>query len=150
MTRVVVTGAAGRLGSRVVRLLAGRDDAPEVVGVDLLPSNPGGPSHRLDLATADLADAFAGADAVLHLASVFGAGLEGPEIDTAVEVALARRVLEAADHAGVGHVVVMSSATVFVQAVVSIDGKKVADGKAGPMTDRLREIYVDFARKTAV
>ena len=86
MTRVVVTGAAGRLGSRVVRLLAGRDDAPEVVGVDLLPSNPGGPSHRLDLATADLADAFAGADAVLHLASVFGAGLEGPEIDTAVEL----------------------------------------------------------------
>ncbi len=113
MTRVVVTGAAGRLGSRVVRLLAARDDAPEVVGVDLLPSNPGGPSHRLDLATAALADAFADADAVLHLASVFGAGLEGPEIDTAVEVALARRVLEAADRAGVGHLVVMSSATVY-------------------------------------
>ncbi len=113
MARVVVTGAAGRLGSRVVRLLTARDDAPEVVGVDLLPSNPGGPSHRLDLATADLADAFADADAVLHLASVFGAGLEGPEIDTAVEVAIARRVLEAADHAGVGQVVVMSSATVY-------------------------------------
>jgi D-alanine transaminase len=44
----------------------------------------------------------------------------------------------------------ITSATVFVQPVVSIDGKKVADGKPGPMTNRLREIYVDFARATAV
>jgi D-alanine transaminase len=43
----------------------------------------------------------------------------------------------------------ITSATVFVQAVVSIDGKTVADGKPGPMTNRLREIYVDFARATA-
>jgi D-alanine transaminase len=44
----------------------------------------------------------------------------------------------------------ITSATVFVQAVTSIDGRKVADGKPGPMTNRLREIYVDFARATAV
>jgi len=44
----------------------------------------------------------------------------------------------------------VTSATVFVQAVVSIDGKKVGNGKPGPMTDRLREIYVDFAKATAV
>jgi D-alanine transaminase len=44
----------------------------------------------------------------------------------------------------------ITSASVFVQAVVSIDGKKVADGKPGPMTSRLREIYVDFAKATAV
>ena len=44
----------------------------------------------------------------------------------------------------------ITSATVFVQAVVAIDGRKVADGKPGPMTNRLREIYVDFARATAV
>jgi D-alanine transaminase len=44
----------------------------------------------------------------------------------------------------------ITSATSFVQAVVTIDGKTVANGKPGPMTDRLREIYVDFARKTAV
>jgi len=43
----------------------------------------------------------------------------------------------------------ITSATVFVQAVVSIDGKTVANGRPGPMTDRLREIYVDFARATA-
>ena len=43
----------------------------------------------------------------------------------------------------------ITSATVFVQAVVSIDGKQVANGKPGPMTDRLREIYVEFAKATA-
>jgi D-alanine transaminase len=43
----------------------------------------------------------------------------------------------------------ITSATVFVQAVVSIDGKTVGNGRPGPMTDRLREIYVDFARATA-
>jgi D-alanine transaminase len=42
----------------------------------------------------------------------------------------------------------ITSASLFVQAVVSIDGKTVANGKPGPMTDRLREIYVDFARAT--
>jgi D-alanine transaminase len=43
-----------------------------------------------------------------------------------------------------------TSATLFVQAVVSIDGKSVGDGRPGPVTNRLREIYVDFARATAV
>jgi D-alanine transaminase len=43
----------------------------------------------------------------------------------------------------------ITSASLFVQAVVTIDGKPVANGKPGPMTNRLREIYVDFARATA-
>ena len=43
----------------------------------------------------------------------------------------------------------ITSATLFVQAVVSIDGKPVANGKPGPMTHRLREIYVEFARATS-
>jgi D-alanine transaminase len=43
-----------------------------------------------------------------------------------------------------------TSASVFVQPVVSIDGKPVGNGKPGPMAQRLREIYVEFARKTAV
>jgi D-alanine transaminase len=43
----------------------------------------------------------------------------------------------------------ITSASSFVQAVVSIDGKTVADGKPGPMARRLREIYVDFAKATA-
>jgi D-alanine transaminase len=44
----------------------------------------------------------------------------------------------------------VTSATVFVQAVVSIDGKTVANGKPGPMTSRLRDIYIEFAKASAV
>jgi D-alanine transaminase len=44
----------------------------------------------------------------------------------------------------------ITSASSFVQAVVTIDGQRVANGKPGPMTNRLREIYVEFARATAV
>jgi D-alanine transaminase len=42
----------------------------------------------------------------------------------------------------------ITSASSFVQAVVSIDGKAVANGKPGPMASRLREIYIDFAKAT--
>jgi D-alanine transaminase len=44
----------------------------------------------------------------------------------------------------------ITSATLFVQPVISIDGKPVAGGRPGPMTSRLREIYIDFACATAV
>jgi D-alanine transaminase len=43
----------------------------------------------------------------------------------------------------------ITSASSYVQAVVKIDGKPVADGKPGQMATRLREIYVEFARATA-
>jgi D-alanine transaminase len=44
----------------------------------------------------------------------------------------------------------ITSASLFVQAVVTIDGQTVANGRPGPMTNRLREIYIEFARATAV
>jgi D-alanine transaminase len=44
----------------------------------------------------------------------------------------------------------ITSASSFVQPVVSVDGKPIANGKPGPMATRLREIYIDFARATAV
>ena len=43
----------------------------------------------------------------------------------------------------------ITSASLFVQPVVKIDDKTVADGKPGPMATRLREIYIEFARATA-
>jgi D-alanine transaminase len=43
----------------------------------------------------------------------------------------------------------ITSASLFVQSVVKIDGKPVADGKVGPMVKRLREIYIEFARATS-
>jgi D-alanine transaminase len=44
----------------------------------------------------------------------------------------------------------ITSASLFVQPVVSIDGKAIADGRPGPIAARLREIYIDFARATGV
>jgi D-alanine transaminase len=44
----------------------------------------------------------------------------------------------------------ITSASSFVQPVVSIDGKPVGNGRPGAMATRLREIYIDFARATAV
>jgi len=44
----------------------------------------------------------------------------------------------------------ITSASSFVQPVIAVDGKKVGDGKPGPMATRLREIYVEFAKATAV
>src|SRR3954468_21668770 len=44
----------------------------------------------------------------------------------------------------------VTSASLFVQGVVKIDGQTVANGKPGPLTHRLREIYVEFARATAL
>ncbi len=43
----------------------------------------------------------------------------------------------------------ITSASSFLQPVVTIDGKPVGDGKPGPVSKRLREIFVDFVRTTA-
>ena len=40
--------------------------------------------------------------------------------------------------------------TVDVSGILDRPVKPVADGKPGPMTNRLREIYVEFAKATAV
>lgn len=43
-----------------------------------------------------------------------------------------------------------TSASTFVMPVVRVDGQAIGDGAPGPVANRLRELYVDFARKTAV
>ncbi|WP_319569050.1 D-amino-acid transaminase [Cohaesibacter marisflavi] len=42
----------------------------------------------------------------------------------------------------------VTSATMFVTPVVSFDGVKIGDGKPGPHTTRLRDLYVSFAKKS--
>jgi D-alanine transaminase len=42
-----------------------------------------------------------------------------------------------------------TSASAFVMPVVRIDGREVGNGKPGPLTNRLREIYIEFYRTTA-
>lgn len=44
----------------------------------------------------------------------------------------------------------ITSASAFVMPVVEIDGTAVGDGKVGPMATRLREIYLEESRKSAI
>ena len=44
----------------------------------------------------------------------------------------------------------VTSATTFVMPVVEIDGAPVGTGKPGPVATRLREIYLEESRKTAI
>ena len=43
----------------------------------------------------------------------------------------------------------ITSASSFVLPVVTIDGTPVGDGRPGPVARRLRELYLDFARRSA-
>ncbi|BAI95031.1 D-amino-acid transaminase [Sphingobium sp. TA15] len=44
----------------------------------------------------------------------------------------------------------IASASTLCQSVVRIDGQAIGDGKPGPVAMRLRALYIDFARRTAV
>ena len=43
-----------------------------------------------------------------------------------------------------------TAASIFVMPVVEVDGKPIGTGKPGPVTQRLREIYLDEMRRTAI
>ena len=79
--KVVVTGALGHIGSRLIRDLAALQPAPELVLLDNLATQryaslyglPSAAAYRFiedDILTADLSRIFAGADAVVHLAAL--------------------------------------------------------------------------------
>jgi len=44
----------------------------------------------------------------------------------------------------------LTSATTFVQAVIDIDGTSIGSGIPGPVTKRLRDIYLDESQKAAI
>lgn len=112
--RVVVTGAAGAIGRRVVDRLALRADVT-VLAVDKVPQVAVAPrvdAKVVDLAEADLISVFAGADAVVHLASVLTAG-SSLAAEAELEMAITRRVLDGVDQAEVGQLVIVSTAMVY-------------------------------------
>ncbi|HEY0949805.1 NAD-dependent epimerase/dehydratase family protein [Nocardioides sp.] len=112
--RIVITGATGNVGSALVRRLVA-DGRHEVVGVARrLPSAADDPVewHRVDLTDdADgpgLAAAVRGADAVVHLAWGFQPSHRVDHLER-LGVGGTRRVLDALQRAGVGHLVHLSS-----------------------------------------
>ena len=113
--RVVVTGAHGSVGRRVVARLAGQHRTAAVVAIDKEASPAPYSSvttKQADLADADLGALFSGADSVVHLASTVTAGTLNPA-EVELEAALLHRVLDALSSAAVPHLVVMSSAMVY-------------------------------------
>jgi dTDP-glucose 4,6-dehydratase len=116
---VVVTGGAGFLGREVVRQLqhAGCADI-RVIDIEPFGIAPAGVrSFRLDIRTADMAEAMAGAKTVLHLAAcqyhtpLASSTYALPFFE--VNVDGTRRVLEAAELAGVQRLVFVSTNMVY-------------------------------------
>lgn len=111
MTRIAVTGAAGPVGRRLTRRLAADDAVTEVVAIDRARVERGAKIsfRRASLTVDDLDESLADVDVVCHLAG--SDPLEDVEADH--DLRATQRVLEAAARAGVRHVIVRSSATVY-------------------------------------
>ena len=109
--RVVVTGASGNVGTSVLRALSLDGQVSEVVGIARRLPSLALPKTRwvaADIVTADLAELFAGADAVVHLAWAIQPSRDDAQL-RAVNVDGSRRVFDAVAKAGVPALVYASS-----------------------------------------
>jgi nucleoside-diphosphate-sugar epimerase len=113
VTRVVVTGAGGLLGRRVMMLLLDDASVTEIVALDRepVPAHDRVRSVRGDVAKVDLRAAVEGATCVVHLA--FIPAEQASERAARANVEGTRRLLEAMADAAVPALVVLSSATVY-------------------------------------
>ena len=111
---VAVTGASGYIGTRLVRRMLETRDIERVTGVDVLPATIEHEryTHIQQDMTESLDDAFAGVEAVVHLAFVLRQLRKRAE-GRRINVGGAGNVLRACANAGVGRIVLMSSATVY-------------------------------------
>lgn len=117
MTRVLITGGAGFLGSHVAAALAGREDVDLVVATDL---RTGAPRDGIRDVVLDVTDARAIApvlrehriDTVVHLAAIVSPGSD-IDLEYRVDVTGSANVLSACVEAGVRRVVVSSSGAAY-------------------------------------
>lgn len=109
---VAVTGAADGLGAALVARLTGRADVTRVVGIDATRGGvPGVVWRVVDVTDPALAARLHGVDVLVHLA--VDLSLEAGETVRALNVRAAQTVLTAAAAAGVGRVVLCTSAMVY-------------------------------------
>jgi UDP-glucose 4-epimerase len=109
--RIVVTGATGNVGTSVVGALAGDPRVTEIVGIARRRPRLQSPRTtwvEADVVEAPLAELFAGADAVIHLAWLIQPSRDEATLE-AVNVTGSKRVFAAAAEAGVGALVHASS-----------------------------------------
>lgn len=118
MTRVLITGGAGFLGSHIAAALVARSDVELVVAGDVR-----GPEHPLDGVVYEDCDVTRpgrlapllerhGIDVVVHLAAIVNPGRDH-DLEYRVDVEGSRHVLEACIEAGVRRIVVSSSGAAY-------------------------------------
>jgi nucleoside-diphosphate-sugar epimerase len=110
---LAVTGAAGGIGRAVLERLAARTDLARLVGIDVTSARVDGVVwRRLDVRDPALGGRLAGIDVVVHLATTTGLH-DNPEERRALNVRGTAALLDAARAAGVGRVVLVTSADVY-------------------------------------
>ncbi len=116
MVSILVTGAAGAIGKRVVSRLIDNPSVTRVVALDrqnqeLIGAHSGSPDleiHQVDLTDGELDPFFSGCDSVIHLA-------EDRKNRDSMEIAQRglARVLKATELGGCRHVVLLSSGLIY-------------------------------------
>ena len=102
METLIVTGAAGSIGTRVCKTLAETEGIAAILAIDTRPEMPNHRRvyhHQLDLQIDDLKPVFEGATSLIHLATSFGPSSDGTDAGGA-EIDATRRVFEAASAVG--------------------------------------------------
>lgn len=114
MKRILVTGAAGRLGRATIALLA--TNGVETVGLDLVTAQDTGAGRFVTGPVDDpeaVRDAIGGCDAVIHLAAIPAPTLGTPEEVFGRNSLATFTVLNTAGRAGIGRAVIASSQSIF-------------------------------------
>src|SRR3954467_12224889 len=137
--RIVVTGLSGNLGTALLRRLLA-DGRHEIVGVVRRPPDDDEPYRHASWVGLDVAqegarqrlqEVFAGADAVVHLAWGFQPSHVQEYLDRG-GIEGTQAVLGAADAAGVGHLVHLSSLGVYSPAPPDADGAPARGDESYP------------------